>query len=99
MQQNNKKKCEKINDAEKFKQIKRSNPIEDIEKILNYKTLRIIDGQQRLTSLFILLKYLGVKPSKLYCISYESREKSKDFLENIGSEVKSDLADNIDFDY
>lgn len=93
------KKCEKINDAEKLKQIKRSNSIEDIEKILNDKTLRIIDGQQRLTSVFILLKYLGVETSKLYCISYESRKESKAFLENVESEVKSDLADNIDFDY
>ncbi len=93
------KRCEKINEAEKLEQIKRSNSIEDIEKILNDKTLRIIDGQQRLTSIFILLKYLGVEPSKLYCISYESRKESKAFLENVGNEVKFNPDDNIDFYY
>ena len=93
-----------LNDIKEHYDNRKENPycmqpivVKKCEKI--NKTLRIIDGQQRLTSVFILLKYLGVERSELYCISYESREKSKAFLENVESEVKSDLADNIDFDY
>lgn len=55
---------------------------------------KVIDGQQRLTTIYMILKYLGV--SKPYELSYESREKSKEFLENIDKDVNSE---NIDFYY
>ncbi|WP_049783512.1 DUF262 domain-containing protein [Brachyspira intermedia] len=58
---------------------------------------KVIDGQQRLTTIYMILKYL--KSSISYELSYESREKSKDFLENIDKDANSENIDNIDFHY
>lgn len=61
----------------------------------------VIDGQQRLTSLFILLSYLNdVKcilfgDESKYEIGYETRADSKKFLEEI--KVRKDFHSNIDF--
>lgn len=54
----------------------------------------VIDGQQRLTTFYILAKVLGVE--KTYNISYETRAKSKEFLEHLDT---CDNASNIDFYY
>lgn len=60
----------------------------------------LIDGQQRLTTIFIILKSLAgaiglLYPKfKLYELDYETRPESKTFLEN----MNKDIADsNIDF--
>ena len=58
---------------------------------------KVIDGQQRLTTIYMILKYLGV--SKPYELSYESREKSGEFLEKIDENINYKNADNIDFHY
>lgn len=68
----------------------------------------VIDGQQRLTTIYIMLKYLGqlqdiAFPSfKLFSILYETREKehnnSRQFLENI-TEITQPNTDNPDFYY
>lgn len=57
--------------------------------ILNSKepfSYEIVDGQQRTTTLYILLKYLvhkfGVDPKYLYDLKYKTRERSGDFLES-----------------
>ena len=42
---------------------------------------RVIDGQQRLTTLYILLKVLGQEPG--FSLEYETRPKSEEFLANI----------------
>lgn len=58
----------------------------------------LIDGQQRLTTLYIILQYIqkNYKPKiKInFSISYENRAKSKDFLNNINEEEANS---NIDF--
>lgn len=60
----------------------------------------LIDGQQRLTTLLILLKYIQqeYKPRVTiqYTLSYETREKTAEFLDSINSESAED---NIDFFY
>lgn len=66
----------------------------------------VIDGQQRLTTIFILLTYLkdareiNFSSSDLYTIEYETREKegvsSKDFLNNLNSITEIDKT-NSDF--
>lgn len=65
----------------------------------------VVDGQQRLTTMFILLSYLSIRgdygiPSNLFSIEYETREKeecsSKEFLKNITSTVEINKT-NIDF--
>ncbi len=58
------------------------------EKENNYK---LIDGQQRLTTIYIILNYLQ---KKQFSIEFETRKKSKDFLNNISDEINND---NIDF--
>jgi len=58
------------------------------EKENNYK---LIDGQQRLTTIYIILNYLQ---KKQFSIEFETREKSKDFLNNISNEINNN---NIDF--
>ncbi len=57
----------------------------------------LIDGQQRLTTLFIILKYIQEKThiNKIkFSIDYENRQKSADYLQNIDAEH---AGENIDF--
>lgn len=91
------------------------------------KTYNLIDGQQRLTSIFIILKYLQTSAKKfkeikkmpeyqeifefcdieefvvpeLYEISYETRQNSMEFLNNIEKNVKDidKYKSNPDFFY
>lgn len=50
----------------------------------------VIDGQQRLTTIYIILYFLG---RKRYDIEFETREKSKEFLQNI------DVSNTSNIDY
>lgn len=65
---------------------------------------RILDGQQRLTSLYIILKYFedlleeDYYIENIYNLSYETRENSASFLNNIKSVKELDKT-NIDFFY
>lgn len=65
----------------------------------------VVDGQQRLTTILILLSYLSTKgdygiPSELFSIEYETREKeeynSKEFLRDITSTTEINKT-NVDF--
>lgn len=59
----------------------------------------LIDGQQRLTTLFLILGYIRTFRPKLqqkYTIDYEIREKSKEFLSNLDFDNINDTAQNID---
>lgn len=65
---------------------------------------RILDGQQRLTSIYIILKYFedlleeDYYIENIYNLSYETRENSASFLKNIKSVKELDKT-NIDFFY
>ncbi|MDO9267080.1 MAG: DUF262 domain-containing protein [Sulfurimonas sp.] len=70
---------------------------------------RVIDGQQRLTTMFIILKYLSKARDiifsdggQIYSVLYETRQNSHndsyEFLKNI-NEVKEKCKKNIDFYY
>lgn len=58
----------------------------------------LIDGQQRLTTLYLIYKYMADADTSLkgpgFTLSYETREKSKFFLENLEKERRDE---NIDF--
>jgi uncharacterized protein with ParB-like and HNH nuclease domain len=54
----------------------------------------VIDGQQRLTTIFLIIKYLTENDDNFFHIEYETRTDSTDFLENIGN--ASDKS-NIDY--
>ncbi|RDU69684.1 DUF262 domain-containing protein [Helicobacter cholecystus] len=60
----------------------------------NNKEYRIIDGQQRLTTIFLIIKFLENKD--FFNISYETRLKSTDFLKNIKDKTQEEI-ENIDF--
>ena len=61
----------------------------------------VIDGQQRLTTIYIILKLLDLRDSQYtpFVIQYESRQKSKSFLEGIceSSVARTAEDDNIDY--
>jgi len=60
----------------------------------------VIDGQQRLTTIFLILKHLErfiESEKKTFSVKYETRPKSQEFLEDIISKVKTDADENIDF--
>ena len=71
----------------------------------------VIDGQQRLTTLYIILKYfqpqlefLRYNLPELYTLEYETRQQgaydSKQFLQRLGREVTQEEADtNIDYHF
>ena len=54
----------------------------------------VIDGQQRLTTIYILLRYLLGNQSEYYEITYETRPGSHGFLKNINPE---EAGNNIDY--
>lgn len=63
----------------------------------NENLLELIDGQQRLTTIFLILKVIksylpSVEPK--FCLSYEVRTRSEQYLNNISDDS---LEDNIDF--
>jgi len=66
--------------------------------------IRLVDGQQRITTIYILLTYLEAAidaldlPSKKYSIEYETRLDSKDFLKSINNTVGVN-DENIDYYY
>jgi uncharacterized protein with ParB-like and HNH nuclease domain len=83
--------------CEKLKELSHedNNLIDNTEKLLNeYSQWEVIDGQQRLTTIYILLKYLSSDKENKYSIEYETREDSRSFLEKIDENKKGD---NIDY--
>ena len=82
-------------DAEIIDQIREAKSILEVRQLLKGRW-EVIDGQQRLTTIHILLSYLkntGVK----FELQYETRAGSASFLENIANETKEDPETNIDF--
>lgn len=55
----------------------------------------VLDGQQRLTTLFILLSYLRQSDDEinLFSLQYETRTNSETFLQNLTTEINTDNPD------
>ncbi len=70
---------------------KEAKTIEEVEKLLK-GSWEVIDGQQRLTTIFIILSVLE---SDKYSLEYETRLDSKKYLDNICEDIKHE--DNIDY--
>jgi len=76
-----------------------------VVKKIGENRYNVIDGQQRLTTIFIILKYLenllkeenGI--DEIYTLSYETRKDSKDFLQNIASKTRNESDKNMDYFY
>ena len=65
-----------------------------IDRINNSSKWEVIDGQQRLTTLCILLTYLTKKVP--YNVEYETRSNSAEFLKTINKKG-TEVCDNIDY--
>lgn len=81
--------------------IKCNNDDDDVlnsaKKIINdFTKWEVIDGQQRLTTIHILLFYLQSSNDK-YTLEYETREESKNFLNELKVDTKMNDIVNIDF--
>lgn len=71
--------------------IKEAKTIEEVEALLR-GSWEVIDGQQRLTTIFIILSEL--KGKNIYYLQYETRKESDDYLQNISEDKKDN---NVDF--
>ncbi|WP_336964092.1 DUF262 domain-containing protein [Chryseobacterium contaminans] len=74
-----------------------------IKNIIDSK-FEVIDGQQRLTSIYLILYYLNQYLNedfreKLYELDYETRTDSTKFLENLSSTNPDNMDQNIDYYY
>lgn len=58
---------------------------------INYE---VVDGQQRLTTIYLLLKYLEIKEEETYNLYYQIREKTKDFIDSKLKEVIINIKNN-----
>ena len=75
-----------------FRRIKdEAQSLDEIKQLLK-EEWEVIDGQQRLTTIFIILSCL--KTGDLYSLEYETRADSWQFLQNIDASKKND---NIDY--
>lgn len=58
--------------------------VKEIQQEENTSHWELIDGQQRLTTIYLILKqFLGTNEADYYSLTYETRTQSKWFLENI----------------
>ncbi len=100
---------ELLNDINEFspKEIENSNektwyclqPI--VVKKKNDTVWDVIDGQQRLTTMFLILHHLNQgyvenRRKKLFSLKYETRENSADYLQN---ELNGEIINNTNIDY
>jgi len=68
-----------------------------VVKKLHENYYELIDGQQRTTTLYLIIKYMKLALPLLdvnFSLTYETRPKSKDFLDTLDENLKDD---NIDF--
>lgn len=73
--------------------VKKGGHSEEFEEFI------VLDGQQRLTTIFLILKVLEeiLEEKCLFKIEYETRKGSKEFLDNIKNKTKDESGVNIDF--
>lgn len=81
------------NNEASIEKIKSAETLEDVKNLLKDRW-EVIDGQQRLTTIYILLKQLG--ESTLFSIEYETRKESRDFLKKLDPSQKEN---NIDYSH
>lgn len=92
---------EKQEDPDMLQRIKEAKNLAEVEKIISENSWDVIDGQQRLTTLFIIMALL-FDNNNMFSITYETRnEKDKsidDFLKDIAAKDATE-ASTIDMHY
>ena len=77
-----------------FRKCKEATNLEDIKKFIK-GSWNVVDGQQRLTTIFLLLSCLDNMDK--YSIEYETREDSEKFLMKIGEKNQEEADENSDY--
>ena len=81
-----------LNDINNINNIdKNEHCLHNLTIIENENKWEIIDGQQRLTTIFLILKYLG---KEYYSLSYKIRQNTEDFFNNEINDIIKNLIDN-----
>ena len=81
-----------LNDINNINNIdKNEHCLHNLTIIENENKWEIIDGQQRLTTIFLILKYLG---KEYYSLSYRIRQNTEDFFNNEINDIIKNLIDN-----
>lgn len=81
-----------LNDINNINNIdKNEHCLHNLTIIENENKTEIIDGQQRLTTIFLILKYLG---KEYYSLSYKIRQNTEDFFNNEINDIIKNLIDN-----
>ena len=70
--------------------VRRAESIEKVKELLQSSSWSVIDGQQRLTTIYLILSCLG---KNSYFIKYETREESEEYLQNFSEDKNK----NIDY--
>lgn len=65
----------------------------------NDDTWNVLDGQQRLTTIKLIASFLGMNKDYFLDISYDTREKTKDFLDNISNKKEEDVGTSMELYY
>ena len=76
-----------------LQKVKTAETLSEVEKYLK-GAWNVVDGQQRLTTIYLILLCLGLERKDMYTIDYETREGSKDFL---CDPREDNCMDNIDY--
>lgn len=81
-----------LNDINNINNIdKNEHCLHNLTIIENENKWEIVDGQQRLTTIFLILKYLG---KEYYSLSYKIRQNTEDFFNNEINDIIKNLIDN-----
>ena len=81
-----------LNDINNINNIdKNEHCLHNLTIIENDNEWEIIDGQQRLTTIFLILKYLN---KEYYSLSYKIRQNTEDFFNNEINDIIKNLKDN-----
>lgn len=65
----------------------------------NDDTWNVLDGQQRLTTIKLIASFLGMNKDYFLDISYDTREKTKVFLDNISNKKEEDVGTSMELYY
>ena len=79
----------KRRDCDILAKIKEAETLEAVEQLLNGSSWEVIDGQQRLTTIYVILSVLGCQD--FYQLEYETKTNFREFLRTLMS------ADNLDY--
>ena len=79
-----------LNDINSIDNNKKDHCLHNLTIIEKGGKYEVVDGQQRLTTIFLLLKYLGYE--KIYNLDYQIREETKHFINNNLETIINDIS-------